>query len=83
MVEQEAVNFEVTGSSPVAGAIKNPRPFGLGFLCFETWCEDQIFCAAKESTQHFLLPSSVGDLRRCNCLIIKMSLSQICRKTIF
>ena|GEM_PF-2091525 len=32
MVEQEAVNFEVTGSSPVVGAIKNSRPFGLAFF---------------------------------------------------
>ena len=32
MVEQEAVNFEVTGSSPVVGAIKNSRPFGLVFF---------------------------------------------------
>ncbi len=32
MVEQEAVNFEVTGSSPVAGAIKIVRPFGLAFF---------------------------------------------------
>ena len=32
MVEQEAVNFEVTGSSPVAGAMKIVRPFGLAFF---------------------------------------------------
>ncbi len=29
MVEQEAVNFEVTGSSPVRGAINKRRPSGL------------------------------------------------------
>ena len=32
MVEQEAVNFEVTGSSPVVGAIKNPLAFASGFF---------------------------------------------------
>ena len=34
MVEQEAVNFEVTGSSPVVGAKKKAEnPFkGLGFF---------------------------------------------------
>lgn len=32
MVEQEAVNFEVTGSSPVAGAIINTLPKGGVFI---------------------------------------------------
>ena len=32
MVEQEAVNFEVAGSSPAVGAIKTVRPFGLAFF---------------------------------------------------
>ena len=36
MVEQEAVNFEVTGSSPVVGAIKIVRPFGLAFFISPT-----------------------------------------------
>ena len=32
MVEQEAVNFEVTGSSPVRGATTRNRPVGSYFL---------------------------------------------------
>lgn len=32
MVEQEAVNFEVAGSSPAVGAKKIVRPFGLAFF---------------------------------------------------
>lgn len=32
MVEQEAVNFEVAGSSPAVGAMKTVRPFGLAFF---------------------------------------------------
>ena len=32
MVEQEAVNFEVAGSSPAVGAIKNPLAFASGFF---------------------------------------------------
>ena len=32
MVEQEAVNFEVAGSSPAVGAKKIVRPYGLAFF---------------------------------------------------
>jgi hypothetical protein len=32
MVEQEAVNFKVAGSSPASGAMKNPTHLRVGFF---------------------------------------------------
>ena len=39
MVEQEAVNFEVAGSSPAVGAKKNPLAFIASgfFFVFDSW----------------------------------------------
>lgn len=48
MVEQEAVNFEVTGSSPVAGAkIITLRKRGFYFGS-DTWRENQVFLRSKK-----------------------------------
>ena len=42
MVEQEAVNFEVAGSSPAVGAKKNPQAFMFAvFSCFDDVDWDQ------------------------------------------
>lgn len=47
MVEQEAVNFEVAGSSPAVGAIKTVRPFGLAFFIPRLLRLEPDFCEAK------------------------------------
>ena len=51
MVEQEAVNFEVVGSSPIRGAIFfDPKPpFLLHFSAFyaKIWTTDGFFVAQK------------------------------------
>jgi hypothetical protein len=49
MVEQEAVNFEVAGSSPASGAKeKHPGLTGLGVFIYPAGPgSNRIFCEAK------------------------------------
>ena len=44
MVEQEAVNFEVAGSSPAVGAKKIVRPYGLAFFLAQSLVLNQHPC---------------------------------------
>jgi hypothetical protein len=61
MVEQEAVNFEVTGSSPVAGATYRPHVCGVF-----TWLRCAVF---KSETRQIHLAIVTGSAK---CSEIKM-----------